>query len=94
MPGWGAKKRHCAKAARQSNSAPIAKDSTDGPQVAFHLALIYAWTGDRDLAIEQLETVAKIPSGPTYGMLRLDPVWDSLRGNPRFEKLLASLAPN
>ena len=72
---------------------PIAKDSTDGPQVAFNLALIYAWTGERDLAIEQLETVSKIQNGPTYGVLRLDPLWDSLRGDPRFEKIVASLAP-
>jgi TolB-like protein/Flp pilus assembly protein TadD len=73
--------------------APIAKDWTDGPQVAFHLALVYAWTGERDLAIEQLELVSKIPGGPTYGILRLDPVWDSLRGDSRFEKIVASLAP-
>jgi len=72
---------------------PLSKDSTDGPQLVFQLAVIYAWTGERDLAIEQLETVAKIPNGPTYGMLRLDPVWDSLRGDPRFEKIVASLAP-
>src|SRR5438132_13510511 len=71
----------------------ITKDSTDRPAAVSNLALIYAWTGERDLAIEQLETVAKIPMGPTYGMLRLDPVWDSLRGDPRFEKIVASLAP-
>ncbi len=65
---------------------PIAKDSTDGPGLVYNLAWIYAWTGERDLAIEQLEIVAKIPHGPTYGELRLDPVWDSLRGDPRFEK--------
>jgi len=72
---------------------PIAKDRTDGVGVAQNLAWIYAWTGERDLAIEQLEIVSKIPGGPTYGMLRLDPVWDSLRGDPRFEKIVASLAP-
>jgi tetratricopeptide (TPR) repeat protein len=72
---------------------PIATDLADGPQLVWHLAWIYAWTGERDLAIEQLETVSKIPGGPTYGMLRLDPIWDSLRGDPRFEKIVASLAP-
>jgi serine/threonine protein kinase len=92
--GLGRKKEALREGRQAVELVPIAKDSTDGPQVAFHLALIYAWTGERDLAIEELETVAKIPGGPTYGMLRLDPVWDSLRGNPRFEKLLASLAPN
>jgi tetratricopeptide (TPR) repeat protein len=73
--------------------APIAKDSTDGPNVLYNVALMYAWTGERDLAIEQLEIVSKIPNGPTYGVLRLDPVWDSLRGDPRFEKIVSSLAP-
>jgi hypothetical protein len=72
---------------------PIAKDSLDGPALVSKLAVIYAWIGERDLAIEQLAIVAKIPCGPTYGMLRLDPTWDSLRGDPRFEKVVASLAP-
>ena len=72
---------------------PIAKDTLDGPPLVSNLAWIYAWTGERDLAIEQLAIVAKIPCGPTYGELRLDPKWDSLRGDPRFEKIVASLAP-
>jgi len=91
--GLGRKEEALREGRRAVELAPIATDSTDGPQVVFHLALIYAWTGERDLAIEQLEIVAKIPNGPTYGMLRLDPVWDSLRGDPRFEKMVASLAP-
>src|SRR5438094_4061616 len=52
-----------------------------------------AWTGERDLAIEQVETLAKIPAGPSYGEIRLGPNWDPLRGDPRFEKIVASLAP-
>ena len=59
----------------------------------YFFATICAWTGERDLAIEQLETLAKIPAGASYGDLRLDPLWDSLRGDPRFEKIVASLAP-
>ena len=58
-----------------------------------NLATIYAWVGERDLAFEQLEVAAKIPAGVHYGDLRLDPRWDSLRGHPRFEKIVASLAP-
>jgi hypothetical protein len=46
-----------------------------------------------DFAIEQLETSAQIPGGITYGELKLYPQWDSLRGDPRFEKIVASLAP-
>ena len=49
--------------------------------------------GEKDLALEQLDTVSKIPCGLSYGDLRLDSEWDSLRGDPRFEKIVASLAP-
>jgi len=56
-------------------------------------AMICAWAGQRELALEQLEAVTKIPGGPSYGELRLDPMWDPLRGDPRFEKIVASLAP-
>jgi hypothetical protein len=72
---------------------PITKNALDGVAAVSNLALIYAWTGVRDLAIEQLEIVANLPCGPTYGELRLSPVWDPLRGDPRFEKIVASLAP-
>ena len=60
---------------------------------ALFFAVICAWTGERDLAIEQLETLAKIPAGAHYDELRLDPSWDRLRGDERFERILASLAP-
>jgi hypothetical protein len=72
---------------------PPAKDTVDGVVLITNLARIYALTGEKDLALEQLDTVSKIPYGPTYGQLRLDPEWDSLRGDPRFEKIVASLAP-
>jgi hypothetical protein len=45
-------------------------------------------TGERDRALEQLETVATIPAGPTYGDLLLNPCWDDLRGDPRFDKIV------
>jgi hypothetical protein len=72
---------------------PLAKDAIDGVLLIKNLARIYALTGEKDLALEQLEIVSKIPDGPTYGALRLDPEWDSLRGDPRFEKIVTSLAP-
>ena len=53
--------------------------------------MICAQVGETDLALAQLEAVTKIPGGPTYGDLRLDPSWDCLRGEPRFEKIAASL---
>jgi len=56
-------------------------------------ALIYAWTGEKNLAIDQVAATLQIPSDLNYGKLRLHPFWDPLRGDPRFEKLVASLAP-
>jgi hypothetical protein len=55
--------------------------------------MIAAWVGDKDLACEQLATAAVGPGAPTYGQLKLLPFWDSLRGEPCFEKIVNSLAP-
>jgi hypothetical protein len=72
---------------------PVSKDALDGPSYVTNLAMIYAWTGEKDLALGQLEISAQIPGGVMYGELKLYPQWDSLRGDLRFEKILASLAP-
>jgi TolB-like protein/Tfp pilus assembly protein PilF len=78
---------------RAADLMPPNKDAINGPHIMYLLAVIYAWVGEKDLAIEQLRRTAQIPSGPTYGNLRLWPNWDPLRGDPRFEKIVASLAP-
>jgi tetratricopeptide (TPR) repeat protein len=91
--GRGLKEDALREGRRAAKLMPIAKDRTDGVRPAQNLALIYAWTGERDLAIEQLGVVANIEGGPTYGELRLSPVWDPLRGDPRFENIVTSLAP-
>jgi TolB-like protein/Tfp pilus assembly protein PilF/predicted Ser/Thr protein kinase len=91
--GLGRKEDALREGGRALELAPVAKDSLDGADVLYFYAVICAWTGERDLAIEQLETLAKIPAGIFYGDLRLNPYWDSLRGDPRFEKIVASLAP-
>jgi hypothetical protein len=72
---------------------PLAKDAVAGVLLITNLSRIYALTGEKDLALKQLDIVSKLPFGPSYGQLRLDPEWDSLRGDPRFEKIVASLAP-
>jgi eukaryotic-like serine/threonine-protein kinase len=72
---------------------PPERDAVVGVLLLTDLARIYALTGEKGLALQQLEIVSKLPAGPTYGYLRLDPVWDALRGDPRFEKIVASLAP-
>jgi serine/threonine-protein kinase len=79
--------------ASASDMLPVTKDETDGVMLIINLARIYAITGEKDLALKQLEIATKRPGGPTYGDLRLAPEWDSLRGDPRFEKIVASLAP-
>jgi serine/threonine-protein kinase len=91
--GLGRKNEAIAEARRAVDLIPIAKDSWLGPGFVTDLALVYAWTGERDLAIDQLEIVAKIPAGPSYGDLRFNPSWDSLRGDPRFEKIVTKLTP-
>jgi TolB-like protein/cytochrome c-type biogenesis protein CcmH/NrfG len=72
---------------------PISKDAIDGADLAINLAQIYAWIGEKDRAIEQIAAVERAPNALSYGLLKLHPYWDSLRGDPRFEKIVDSLAP-
>jgi hypothetical protein len=58
-----------------------------------YLADIYTWCGDKDAALQQLKTVAELPTGISYGELKSSPDWDSLRGDPRFEQIIQSVAP-
>jgi TolB-like protein/class 3 adenylate cyclase/predicted Zn-dependent protease len=70
---------------------PIAKDATNGVPVATNLAQIYAWAGEKDRAIEQLASVAMLPNGPTPGELQKNADWDDLRGDSRFESIVAKV---
>jgi eukaryotic-like serine/threonine-protein kinase len=88
--GLGRKEEAIREALRAVDLMPIAKDSYWGPGLVTNLALVYAWTGERDRALEQLEIVATIPAGPSYGDLKFNPCWDSLRGDPRFDKIVAA----
>ena len=75
---------------------PLEKDVMNGSRVIQYFAITAAWTGEKDLALQQLETGLRAPSAPfalSYGGLKLLPFWDPLRGDPRFEKIVASLAP-
>jgi TolB-like protein/Tfp pilus assembly protein PilF len=72
---------------------PFSKDAINGPLLAQYLAVIYSWSGQKDRAIEQLERAVSVPSTVNYGVLRLHPYWDELRGDPRFEEIVTSLAP-
>jgi hypothetical protein len=72
---------------------PVGKNSIDGHLLIKRMAGIYAWTGEIDLALQQLTVAAGLPGFLSYGELRLDPCWDPLRSDPRFEEIVASLAP-
>jgi serine/threonine-protein kinase len=72
---------------------PVETDAINGPHMIEFLAIMAAWVGDKDLAGEQLAATIAYPGRLSYGQLRLLPFWDPLRGDPRFEQIVASLAP-
>ena len=69
------------------------KDAINGVRMIKYLAMIAAWADDKNLACQQLAVALRYPSSPSYGELKLLPFWDPLRGDTRFEQILASLAP-
>jgi Tfp pilus assembly protein PilF len=72
---------------------PVSKDAWEGPRIVSNLAVVYTWTNELNFAFQQLAISVDLPGGVSYGELKLDPAWDPLREDPRFEKLLAELAP-
>jgi tetratricopeptide (TPR) repeat protein len=91
--GLGRKEEALHEGRRACELLPISKDAITGAALAVNLAQIYAWLGEKDLAIEQIGAVEGVPNRLSYGLLKLHPYWDSLRGDPRFEKIVASVAP-
>lgn len=73
---------------------PLEKDAYAGNSLIKYLALIAAWVGNNDFACEQLAIAVRTPTTTGYGELKLLPFWDPLRGDARFEKIVASLSPN
>jgi hypothetical protein len=72
------------------------KDVSSGSRVLQYFAITAAWAGEQELALQQLETGLRAPVASqvlSYGALKLLPFWDPLRGDPRFESIVASLAP-
>ena len=72
---------------------PICEDAWDGPRLVYVLAAVYALTNESNLAFEQLDLFVSTRRGIGYGELQLDPVWDRLREDPRFDKLLSHVSP-
>jgi TolB-like protein/Tfp pilus assembly protein PilF len=78
---------------RAADLLPITKDARGGEIILENLAVTYAWLGENDRAFEQLDRIIHLPGDMSYGDLRLSPRWDPVRGDPRFDKLVAFFAP-
>jgi len=91
--GLGQKEEALREGRRAVELLPVEKDPINGIALVKYFAMIAAWVGDKDLACEQLAIALRPPSRLTYGELKLLPFWDPLRGDPGFEKIVASLAP-
>jgi TolB-like protein/Flp pilus assembly protein TadD len=91
--GLGRKEEAVREGRRAAELRPLTDDAVDGATVLSSLAMIHAWVGDVNSAIEQLAFLAKIPNGPPYGQLKYDPAWDAVRADPRFEPMLNEIQP-
>ena len=91
----GRKEEALREGRRAVELLPVEKDAINGMAMIKYLAIIAAWVGEKDLACEQLARAVRPPGGCrlSYGELKLMPCWDPLRGEPCFEKIVASLAP-
>ena len=94
--GLGSKDLALEEGRRAIALMPIEKDVINGSRILQYFAITAAWAGDKELALQQLETGLRAPLASmllSYGALKLLTFWDPLRGDPRFEKIVASLAP-
>ncbi len=93
--GLGRKEEALREGRRAMELLPVEKDQINGTHMIEYFAITAAWVGEKDLAYEQIANAQRLAGGSTitYGQLKLLPYWDPLRGDPRFEKIVASLAP-
>jgi tetratricopeptide (TPR) repeat protein len=91
--GLGRKEEALREGRRGVELLPVEKDASNGADMIQNLAIIAAWVGEKEIACEHLATAAKLAGTVSYGRLKLLPYWDPLRGDPRFEKIVADLAP-
>ena len=87
------KQEAIAEGKRAVELLPESEDAFDGPQGTAALAQIFAWTGEYDEAFRLLDHLLNIPNGITVPLLKLDPVWDPLRKDPRFQALIDKYGP-
>jgi len=88
LAGLGQKDAAIAEGKRAVELLPESQDAFDGPEVTAALAQIYAWTGELDQAFGLLNHLLTTPNGITVPVLKLDPAWDPLRKDPRFQALI------
>src|ERR1051326_9119879 len=91
--GLGRKEDALREGRRALEVLPTTRDAFVAGDLIQIFSIICAWTGEKEVALQQLDKVTQIPTSLTYGRLRLLPFWHPLRGDPRFEKIVASLAP-
>src|SRR5437762_2672126 len=83
--GLGRKEEALTEGRRAVELLPLTRDAMTGAELMTFLAIIYAWTGEKDLAHTELTSLLEIPGHLSYGQLRLHPYWDTLRDDPRFD---------
>jgi TolB-like protein/predicted Zn-dependent protease len=88
LAGLGEKAAAIAEGKRAMQLLPESQDALDGPKMTLMLAEIYAWTGENDAALELLERSLITPAGVTVSSLKLNPIWDPLRSDSRFQALI------
>jgi tetratricopeptide (TPR) repeat protein len=88
LAGLGQKEAAIVEGRRAVELLPESQDAFDGPNATLLLAQIYAWTGEKDQALQLLDHSLNTPNGITVPALKLDAVWDPLRKDPRFEALI------
>ena len=92
LAGLGKKEDAINEGKKAVELLPESEDAFDGPQATAALAEIYAWVGEHDEALRLLDHLLTVPSGLTVSMLKLDPIWDPLRKDPRYQALIDKYA--
>jgi TolB-like protein/Flp pilus assembly protein TadD len=94
LAGLGRKEDAINEGKKAVELLPESADAVDGPKATAALAEIYAWVGEHDEAFRLLDHLLTVPNGLTVPLLKLEPVWDPLRKDPRFQALINKYAVN